>query len=90
MYCTRKTHQRLLGVGGMLLLLCLFQSNPGALAGELHAQQRVRWDGRAAGWTTSVMNSQSGHHGPISSQGQTECPGGYVRCGQRLQLCCPR
>jgi len=90
MHCTGKTLQTSLGVAGILLLLCLLQSNPGALAGELHDQQLVCWSGGEAGSETSVMNIHDGHHVPISSQAQTECPSGYVPCGQRKQLCCPR
>ena len=90
MNCTGKTLQTLLGVGGILLLLCLLQSNLGAQAGELHARQLVCWSDGEAVSRTSVMNIHDSHHGPISSQGQTECPKGYVPCGQRKKLCCPR
>jgi hypothetical protein len=90
MHCTGKTLQMLLGVGGILLLLCLLQSNPGARAGEIHAKQLVCWSDGEAVSETSVMNSRGGHDSPIASQGQTACPKGYVPCGQRQQLCCPR
>jgi len=92
MQCTGKTLRTLLGVGGILLLLCLPQSNPGAQAqgGELHAKQLVCWSDGEAVSGTSVMNIHGGFDSPIASQGQTACPKDYVPCGQQKQLCCPR
>jgi hypothetical protein len=89
MHCTGKTLRTLVGMSGLLLLLCFSQSNLFAPMGELHAQQLVCWSGGEAMLRASDMIIHNNPHGPVASQGQRQCPRGYVPCGQHKQLCCP-